>query len=297
MRSVLFVPANRPDRIDKAVATEADVVMVDLEDAVPPDRKADARQTARRKLKMHAPRRLFVRINGLGTGLNQDDLDALAMPELKGIMLPKVETTGHLMEIHRRLTAAEESAGTPPGSVMLMVLIESVLGVHQAAAILSRETTPPRRVIAAFGAADYALDLGIDIGAEGVELIVPRTQIAWSSRIAERDPPIDTPCMLDFKDPSVSRADALRAKQLGFQGKLCIHPSQIAPCNEVFSPSAAEIAYARRVTRAYEESVHSGVGVFQVDGKFIDKPVVERCRRILSTADAIGPGDTAPSGA
>jgi citrate lyase subunit beta/citryl-CoA lyase len=288
MRSILFVPANRPDRIDKAVQTAADLVMVDLEDTIPLSQKADAREAVRAKVMAHAARRLFVRINGLGTGLCRKDIDAVAVAELQGIMLPKVETPDHLREIHLRLLAAEKMLAKAPGSIALLVLIESVLGVHNVFNILAQKLAPARHMIAAFGAADFGLDLGIDITLEGTELIVPRCQIAWASRIAELEPPIDTPFMIDLKDIAALKSDAARAKQLGYQGKLCIHPAQIGPCNEIFSPSAQEINFARQVQKAFDESTQKGVAVLQVNGKFIDKPIVERCRRLLQLAARMG---------
>jgi citrate lyase subunit beta/citryl-CoA lyase len=102
------------------------------------------------------------------------------------------------------------------------------------------------------------------------------------------EPPIDTPFMIDLKDIAALKSDAARAKQLGYQGKLCIHPAQIGPCNEIFSPSAPEINFARQVQKAFDESTQKGVAVLQVNGKFIDKPIVERCRRLLQLAARIG---------
>ena len=142
--------------------------------------------------------------------------------------------------------------------------------------------------MAAFGAADYTLDMGIELTREGGELAYPRARIAVASRAAGLVPPLDTPFMIDLKDTDGLQTDALRAKQLGFQGKLCIHPNQIRPCNEVFSPTSEEIGYAERVVRAYEESLARGVGAFQLDVKFIDAPVVERCRRVIQLADSVG---------
>lgn len=288
LRTALFVPATRPDRVDKALGTGADAVIIDLEDAVAHALKAEARAAARQKLMEHASERLLVRVNALGSGENQKDLAAVVTPSLRAVMLPKVESPEQVREIHRRLLAAEQGCGRPPGALGVLALIESARAVEDVFRILSGALAPERALLAAFGAADYSLDMGINMSRDGSELHYPRSRIAVACRAAGREPPIDTPFMLDLKDLEALRADARRAKQLGFQGKLCIHPNQIAPCHEVFSPTAEEVAYARRVVAAFEQSESQGVGALQLDGKFIDYPVVERSRRVLRLGAALG---------
>jgi len=288
LRTALFVPATRPDRVDKALNAGADVVIIDLEDAVAHALKAEARETARKKVKEHAQRKFMVRVNALGSGHNQKDLESTADASLHSIMLPKVESGEHIREIHQRLLEAERTCGMPPGSLGVVALIESARGVQNAFRIFSEAIAPERAVMAAFGAADYSLDLGINMSRDGAELHYPRSRIAVACRAAGKEPPIDTPFMIDLKDLDALRADARRAKQLGFQGKLCIHPSQVGPCNDIFSPTTEEIAYARRVVEAFEKSESEGIGALQLDGKFIDYPVVERSRRIIRLGASIG---------
>ena len=288
LRTALFVPATRPDRVDKALSAGADVVIIDLEDAVAHALKAEARETARQKITEHAQRNLMVRVNALGSGHNQKDLEAIVDDSLSSIMLPKVDSPEHIQEIHQRLLSCERLRGMPPGSLGIMALIESALGVQNVFRIFSGVLAPDRALWAAFGAADYSLDVGITMSRDGAELHYPRSRIAVACRAAGKEPPIDTPFMIDLKDLDALRADARRAKQLGFQGKLCIHPSQVGPCNEIFSPTAEEIAYARRVVEAFEKSESEGVGALQLDGKFIDYPVVERSRRVIRLAASIG---------
>ena len=288
IRSALFVPGNQPDRIDNAAASDADMVIVDLEDAVPLNHKKEARLIVRGKLAQHSERRVAVRINSLGSGFCADDLKAMFLAEVKSIMLPQVESAEHVQEIHSQLMLLEREHNIAIGSTPLFILIESALGIQNSFHILSLKTDPVRQLIAAFGAADYGLDLGIDITREGDELIYPRSRLAIASRAAGVEPPIDTPFMLDLKDTDAFKADARRAKSLGFQGKLCLHPLQIEPCHEVFSPGLDEIAFAERVCRAYDEASQThGVGAIQLDGKMIDYPVVERCRGILKWASSI----------
>ncbi|MCU0591905.1 MAG: CoA ester lyase [Desulfobacterales bacterium] len=288
LRTALFVPATRPDRVDKALNAGADVVIVDLEDAVAHALKAEAREAARGKVREHAGRSLMVRVNALGSGLNRKDLEALVGACPPSIMLPKVESEEHIREIHRRLLEVERNSSVAPGSTGVVAQIESARGVQNVFRIFSETPAPERAWLAAFGAADYSLDLGINLSRDGIELHYPRARIAVACRAAGIEPPIDTPFMLDLKDLDGLRADALRAKQLGYQGKLCIHPNQVGPCNEIFSPTADELAYARRVVAAFEKSESEGIGALQLDGKFIDYPVVERSRRILRLGDSIG---------
>lgn len=288
IRTALFVPATRPDRVDKALAAGADVVIIDLEDAVAQGLKEEARANARTKIAAHASSKLIVRVNALGSGLNRLDLESVVDAALASIILPKVESAEHIREIHQRLLDCERTCGLPAGSVGVVALIESARGVQNAFRIMSESIEPIRPLLAAFGAADYSLDMGITVSRDGTELHYPRSRIAVASRAAGKEPPIDTPFMMDLKDLDGLRTDARRAKQLGFQGKLCIHPNQVGPCNEVFSPTPEEVLQARRVVAAFEKSEAEGVGALQLDGKFIDYPVVEHARRILRLGDSVG---------
>jgi citrate lyase subunit beta/citryl-CoA lyase len=293
LRTALFVPATRPDRVDKALSAGADIIIIDLEDAVAHALKSEARGAARQKTDEHASRKLMVRVNALGSGHNRKDLEAVVSPSLAGVMLPKVESGEHIREIHERLSGRERSCGIAPGSLGLVVLIESARAVQNVFQIMSEKIQPARPLVAAFGAADYSLDMGIKVSRDGAELHYPRARIAVASRAAGKEPPIDTPFMIDLKDLDGLRADARRAKQLGFQGKLCIHPSQVGPCNEIFSPTPEEISFAHRVVEAFEKSEAEGIGALQLDGKFIDYPVVEHSRRIIRQAEAIDQMGTA----
>ena len=284
IRTALFVPGNRPELIDKALSTAADLVIMDLEDVVPLSEKVSAREVVRQKMVLGDVRPAIARINGIGTGFCTADITAIMTPDLAGIMLPKVESHDHVDDIHARLLTVEADSGKAPGSMTVILLIETAMGIYNAVEILSRRTTPARRFIAAFGAADYAVDLSIDITLDGTELIYPRSHLALASRIANIAPPLDTPFVVDLKNLDAMKTDGQRAKQLGFQGKLCIHPSQIGPLNQIFSPSPDEVAFARKAVAAFEESVPAGKGAIQVDGRFIDLPVVTRCKKILALA-------------
>jgi citrate lyase subunit beta/citryl-CoA lyase len=287
VRTALFVPGNRPDRVDKAVDTAADVVIIDLEDAVPYSQKNETRPVVREKILKYHQRPVFVRVNALNTEFFQDDLNAVLVKELACIMVPKVDAADQIQEINRRLLKVEENKGVRPGSVAIMPLIESALAVENVFQILTQRTDPERLFTVAFGAADFALDMGFEITKTGEELCYPRARIAVACRAAGVAPPLDTPFMIDLKDFEALEADIKRARRYGFQGKLCIHPNQIDVCNRLFSPSKAEIQYARKVIQAFDAAEAGGSAAIQVEGKFIDYPVVERCRRILKISKLI----------
>jgi citrate lyase subunit beta/citryl-CoA lyase len=224
-------------------------------------------------------------VNAIGSGFCQGDLDEVMVKELGCIVLPKVGSPEQIREINHRLLRLEGEKGMDPGTVTIIPLIESARAVQSIFPILSEKTDPARVLTAAFGAADYSLDLGMEITKQGSELVYPRSRIAVACRAAEIEPPLDTPFMIDLKDTEGLKADAMRAKQLGFQGKLCIHPNQIQACHAIFSPTKEEIQYAEKVVQAFEEAEASGVAAIQLDGKFIDYPVVERARRTLEIAE------------
>jgi citrate lyase subunit beta/citryl-CoA lyase len=287
MRTALFVPGNRSDRADKAINAGADAVIIDLEDAVPISHKAETRAPVREKVLQYPDKQLIVRVNGLGTGFVEADLDEVAVEGLRCIMFPKVEEPKDVQKIHALLSNIEKKRGMTPGAFKIIPLIESAKAVQNIFQILSERIEPQRIVTVAFGAADYTLDMGIEMSKDGRELDYPRSRIAVSCRAAGVEPPLDTPFLIDLKDLDALKTDARRGRQLGFQGKLCIHPNQVQPCNEIFSPTAEEIQLSQRVIQAFEEAESKGSGAIQLDGKFIDYPVVERSRRVLKMAVAI----------
>ena len=282
LRTALFVPGNRPDRVDKAVKTSADAVIIDLEDAVALTEKETSRSKVRDKILEHAERKIIVRVNSLDSPFFEGDLAEVITGNLAGLMVPKVESAAHVREINENLLKVEKEKGMVEGSVSIIPLIESAGAVQNIFRIATEKTEPSRIYCVAFGAADYTLDMGIEITKEGAELSYPRSRIAVASRAAGIAPPLDTPFMIDLKDMEALKLDAGRAKQLGFQGKLCIHPNQIEPCHAIFSPTKEEMFYAERVVQVFEEAEKEGSAAIQLDGKFIDYAVVERARRILN---------------
>jgi citrate lyase subunit beta/citryl-CoA lyase len=288
VRTALFVPGNQPDRVDKAVATAADRVIIDMEDSVALNQKKEVRPLVREKIATHHQRRIVVRVNAFDTELIFDDLKAVVVEGLGGIVFPKIESAENAEAVNRMLADAESDAGMQKNNLPGILLIESAKAVQNIYQIVKAAANCHREFLVAFGAADYALSMGFELTKDGTELIYPRSCIAVACSTAGIRPPIDTPFMIDLKDIEALQADALRAKQLGFQGKLCIHPNQITSCNSIFTPSEKEISFARRVVKIFKESKADGIAAIQVAGKFVDYPVVERCRRIISLANKIG---------
>jgi len=288
IRTALFVPGNRPDRIEKAFNAEADVIIIDLEDAVPLSEKEISRSKVREKAAQYADRMMLVRINALGSPFIEGDLEETIVEGVNGIILPKVEKADDIHDINKLLLEVEKKRSLPEGSIHLFPLIESAAAVQHVYDIVSAKTKPERIYTVAFGAADYTLDMGTEMTMEGTELFYPRSRISIACRAAGISPPIDTPFMIDLRNTEALISDTKRARELGFQGKLVIHPQQVEPCNHIFSPTPEEIAKAEKIVQAFEEAEAAGMAAIQLEGKFIDYPVVKRSKNILALAAAIG---------
>ena len=292
IRTALFVPGDRPDRVDKAVSAGADMVIVDLEDAVAGSKKLEVRSQAREKISQHGDKIMMVRVNALDTGFFEDDLDAVVVEGLTAVMVPMVETADDIRVINDQLLAAEKKNGLKPGSIAVMPLIETARAIQHIYPIVSEKTDPDRLWTVAFGAADYTLTMGIEMTPDAAELNYPRSRMAVACRAAGVEPPIESPYMIDIKDLINLEVDSRRSKQLGFQGRLCVHPSQVGLCNEIYAPSAEEIQQARKIIDAFNEAQGKGLAAIQLDGKFIDPPVVERSKMILQLAEMMGDGQS-----
>lgn len=288
LRTALFAPGNRQDRVEKALNLDADAVIIDLEDAVPIAEKESSRPMVRDVLNKYPGKRMYVRINALTTPFAEEDLEAVVSKNLKGIMLPKVESPDDIFEIDRLISKVEAKAGLQFGILEVIPICETAKGLEEAYHIASARPEHHRILTIAFGAADYTLDLGISLTREGKELEYPRSRLPVACRAGRIMPPLDTPWMIDLKDIDGLIADAKKAKAYGFMGKIVIHPNQIQPCHDVFTPSEDEINYAKKVIEAFEEAEKAGKAAIQLEGKFIDYPVVEKLRRVLELAQARG---------
>lgn len=289
-RTLLFAPGNHPRKVEKSLGLSADVVILDLEDAVAIAEKEATRDavvealTNRPRSGNGVARRGYVRVNAVDTAWCWGDLKAVVRPGVDGIILPKLESASDLRTVEWVVAQLERERGMAPGEFDILPIIETGRGVAALDSICGAGTRVRRL---SFGAGDYTLDLGLEWTDDERELDHARAAIVLASRVAGLEPPLDTVFV------HIGRVDALRrsaelALSLGFQGKLCIHPEQVAPVNEVFSPTEEEVAYAERCIEAFRDAEASGSASIQVDGYFVDYPIVEKARRVLERARAIG---------
>jgi citrate lyase beta subunit len=270
-RTLLFAPGNRIEVHAKALATGADVVCLDLEDAVPPALKAEARAAAIPFLCDAPGAERALRINSPRNAEGLRDLLAVieARPAAGVIFLPKVDTADEVRWVEGLLTEAGLDLG-------IAVLIESVEGLENVASILKASD---RIQFAMFGGADLSAELGVAIAHE--PLLYARSRVVHAAKRAGVDV-FDVPS-LSFRDPEVVRAESVAAKALGFTGKGVLHPANVAVVNEVFAPTAEEIATAERIVAAYRASP---TGLAVLDGKLVERPVVRAMERILALRDS-----------
>ena len=273
LRSMMSVPGIRERFIEKARAIPADILCFDLEDSVAWDDKPTARNLVARTLPDFPAngRLIVVRINGLDTGLAEQDLDAVVHPWLHGINLPKCHNAAVVQQVDTYLTYLERTRDIPPGQIKLIPWIETAEGIAKALEVC---TASDRTIAAAFGGEDYTADLGITRTATGNELQQPRAIMA-NAALAAGIVPIDTP-EPDFSDPHKFDQDVQVARSLGYRGKFCIHPTQVDAANRAFAPSDDELAWADRVIESYEDGTRRGLGAVSLDGTMIDKPVADR---------------------
>lgn len=272
--TALFVPGDRPDRFAKAAAADPDLVVIDLEDAVPPKAKEAALEAVLSALSPGSPLRALVRVNAVGTATYAGEMAALAglaaRPDhgLIGVLLPKAEDPEALDDMVSSL-ASSASSREGGGGLAVVPLVESALGVLRAFELAS----VPGVTRLAFGALDFTLDISADLDSAAVAQA--RAQLVIASRAAGIAAPLDSPST-DVRDLERVLASAREARSAGFGGKLCIHPAQLPAVRAGFAPSAAEVEWARAL-------IGADGGAVQVDGRMVDRPLVERARRILGS--------------
>ncbi len=284
MRSVLYTPGDRGERLEKALREGlADVVVADLEDAVAPDRKEEARRQAVAAWAAVPSSRSLraVRINAWPSAAAKADLAAVlpAGPQL--IAVPKCERVQALKALDKVLAAHERKARLPAGSIGLLAIVETAQGVVSSPGLAQA----CRRIRGlAFGAEDLAADAGLRRSAGNAEVAVPRALVALAAATAK----VQAVDMItaDPKDLERTRREAAEARSLGYSGKMCIHPAQVAPVHDAFRPTADELAWARRVVAAVDAAGIAEGGVVVVDGRMVDVPFVGQARRMLDDAGA-----------
>ena len=278
IRSMMSVPGIRERFIEKAQDLPADIICFDLEDSVAPAEKAEARATVAKALPDFPARgrMIFVRVNGLETGLMEQDLDAVVGPWLHGINVPKAHNGDVIRRLDAYLTFLEHTRDIPAGQITIIPWIETTEGIARSYDVC---TASPRLIGAAMGGEDFATSLGVLRTPEGKEIEYPRASMAVAARAAGLVP-IDTP-EPDYLNLEHFERDILYAKGLGYRGKFCIHPTQVEVANRVFAPAAKDLEWARRVVAAAEEGVRQGLGAVALDGVMIDKPIATRAAELL----------------
>ena len=266
-RSFLFAPGSEERKLVRALESDADAVVADLEDAVAAGEKPVARERTLRLLGEtsadQGPLRL-VRVNGVGTEWHEADVAALGAAALDGVVVPKATAAG--------VRAVGERVGLP-----IVAIVETARGLREAFEIASEE----RVAVLLLGAVDLGLELGLGQRDDGQELLFARSSLVVDSAAAGLRGPVD-PVWVDVRDHAGLARDCETGRSLGFRGKALVHPDQIAPTHEAFAPSESELQRAREIVAAYDRGVGDGRGVVVLDGEMIDAPVVERARGLLS---------------
>ena len=278
-RSVLYMPGANERALEKAKGIAADALILDLEDAVAPDAKVDARARvcAAAASGDYGAKEIAIRVNGIGTAWHADDIAAAAAAGPDAVLVPKVDSADDV----RSLVASLEAAGAP-AHTRLWAMLETPIAVLHAEEIVSAS---PRLKVLVMGTNDLVKELHAARIAGREPLRYGLQKCVMAARFAGKV--ILDGVFNDIKDDEGFRAECVQALQWGFDGKTLIHPSQVEPCNEVFEPSADDIDFSRRVIAAFDEAQTNGRGVVTVDGRMIENLHVEEARRVLAIADAI----------
>ena len=288
MRSLLFVPADGGAKLDKAMASGADAVILDLEDSITPERKAQARAAALEFLKAaqtKKPRpRLWVRINGLDTGMTDTDLEAVVAGRPDAIVFPKAEGGARVVHLDAKLTAREAIAGLPEGGIKILAqAVESAAGLFLAGTFRDASA---RLIGMTWGPEDLSAELGAEANRDAAGQLTEPYRLARNMCLfgaaAAKLPAIET-VYVDFRNSEGLRRDTQDARRDGFAGRLAIHPAQVAVINEVFTPSPEQIAQAKTVVAAF--AARPGAGAVGIDGKMYDRPHLLRAQALLARID------------
>jgi citrate lyase subunit beta/citryl-CoA lyase len=286
-RSFLFAPGNVARRVEKALTLEADAVIVDLEDSVATGEKAATRKSVAEALSRPRRGRGYVRVKAPSSEFCYRDLVETLHGKVDGVVVPKIESAADLHAVDWLMASLEREFGAEPGTIDLVPQIETAAGVQRIDRILQARSLRPykgpwrvKRV--AFGGADYAHQLGLTVGMDEVELADARARVVLSSRAAGLEGPLDSP-WFHFREGEAFARALERSRRSGFQGRLCVHPDQLAAVNAAYLPSAAELARAERVVAAFREAEARGEAAVQVDGEMVDYPVAYRAQALLDS--------------
>jgi citrate lyase subunit beta/citryl-CoA lyase len=284
-RTLMFVPSNRANMVQRAHETPADVIVLDLEDAVPPDQKAAARQGIRPSIEsLHsAGKTIHVRINNLDTRLTRDDLAAVIGPGVTALLYPKAQSGQEIRDLDVLIREQEyHKDGVTPGDTALIPMIETARAVLRCEDIAKASS---RIVGLALGGEDYCADIGVPRTKEGRELESIRRvmiQVCAAYRLRALDG-----IYAVLGDEAGLRADAAYARSIGMKGKYVVHPEQVMPVNDVFSPTPEELEAARQLIAEFDTAIAAGHGTVRIAGQMVDVPIANRARELIAYAEAI----------
>jgi citrate lyase beta subunit len=283
-RALLYVPGDDRHKIEKAIRLNVDCICMDMEDGVALNRKAEARQTIAQELREldFGRSEKLARINAVGSGMEKDDIEAVLHHHPDGIVIPKIESPEQIQWASGKIESAELANGWLLNSIRLIVDVETARGILNLKEIASH----PRLDALIFGAEDFAASVGATRTVEAWEVFYARSAVVTAAA-AYGLQAIDM-VTIDFKDIEKVRREAEFGARLGYTGKQIIHPNQVAPAQEAFTPNDEAIAHARRLVEAFEEHQAKGAGAFALDGKMIDMPLVKAAQNLLARARAAG---------
>ena len=294
IRSLLFCPANEPRKVAKLSLSGADAGVLDLEDAVAASEKVTTRGLVQQALlTMHGLLRC-VRVNPVETGLAVQDVESAVCPQLDAIVVPKIETIQDLRRFDRIIAQAEEHNGVRAGQVKLIALVETASGIRVADELAGFGGRLIRLVL---GSGDLGNDLALPTirGDSTAALAYGRAKLVYDARSAGLPPPLDGP-FLNVRDSGGLSADCELSRSLGYGGRVCIHPDQVAVANRIYGPDPEEVAFARIVVASFADAERRGSASIALGGVFIDYPIVYKAQRIVRLADAISAREKANAG-
>lgn len=283
-RALLYMPGDDWKKITKSITLGVDCICMDMEDGTAISRKAEARATiakALQELNFGASEKL-ARINSVGSGWEQDDIEAVLPCRPDGIVIPKVESFEHVDWAAEIIEAAELKYGWPINSIRILIGVETAKGILN----LKELAAHPRLDAIIFGGEDFAASIGATRSEDAVELLYARQAVLVAC--AANDLQAIDIVSIDYKDIEALRSEAEFGARLGYSGKQIIHPAQVEPVQTAFTPNDEAIAYAKRIVEAFEASQKEGRGVFALDGKMIDMPLVRNAQKVLARAKAAG---------
>ncbi len=290
MRSVFYVPGNNEKLVSKAPSIPADIITLDLEDSVPPAEKQKAREMTRENLKFAGSGGaiVYVRINNWETEMTNDDCEAVVHEGLSGVCLAKCGGPEHVIRLDWKLEELERRRGLEVGSIAIQLLVETAKGVINAhpSAIASKRVNS-----LIFGAVDYTKDMRVKLTSEGEEQYYARAHTPVAARAAGCVA-IDCP-FVAYKDTEAFEKSTAFGRQLGYEGRMLIHPSQIEPSHRIYMPSAEDVEWAQGVVKVFEEEgIAKGAAAVTYQGKMVDTPVYENAKTVLATMEEISAMET-----